>query len=56
VRRVCNAIGQVIGVGLHAPVNVEIVYCDRCDYVEFTGNWSIAGEDEPASLAGGRRN
>jgi hypothetical protein len=35
---------------------VEIIHCDRCDYVEFTGNWSIVADDQPEALTAGRRN
>jgi len=46
-RTACDAIGQVDGVGLHTPLKVEILQCERCDYAEFTGNWSIVQDCEP---------
>src|ERR1700731_3609461 len=48
-RTICNAIGEVVGLGLHTPLKVELAHCERCDYAEFTGNWSIVRhEDGPA--------
>lgn len=39
--RVCSAIGQVVGVGRHVPLIVELLRCEHCEHTEFTGEWSI---------------
>jgi hypothetical protein len=51
-RTICDAIGQVGGVGLHAPLKVEVALCERCDYAEFTGSWSIVHEDDVGTALG----
>ena len=43
-RTICNAIGQVDGVGLHTRLRVQMLQCERCDYAEFTSNWSVVKE------------
>jgi hypothetical protein len=48
-RSICKAIGEVAAFGSCVPVRVEIFHCDKCDFAEFSGNWSL--DAEAASVA-----
>ena len=52
-RSICTAIGEVPAFGSCVPVTVEIFYCDKCDFAEFSGNWTL--DAEPAGEGGSQK-
>ncbi len=52
-RSICTAIGEVAAFCSCVPVTVEIFYCDKCDFAEFSGNWTL--DTEPAREGGSQK-